>query len=175
MSYASAPGAKIFSGSCGMSPRKPAEVALITTSNFLPPSAAYALAEISQGVAPLENRCTSASALFSVRLAITNARGDSPSSGPATPNDAPPAPSSSTFLPRNAQARFTMMSRTRPAPSVLSPMMSSTAAAPPAPSEPKASTLTAPACSARPLLRVANANASCLNGRVIFRPLPPAA
>ena len=56
------------------------------------------------------------------------------------------------------------MSRTRPAPSVLSPNA--------APSS-KRSVLTAPAACARALRRVAHANASSLNGSVTFSPRPP--
>jgi hypothetical protein len=60
--------------------------------------------------------------------------------------------------------KFSRMSRTSPAPSVLSPMIDSPS---------NLSVLTAPACVALSLRCVANSNASSLNGTVTLSPRPP--
>ena len=111
------------------------------------------------------NSADSCTALSGVRLTTSNCDGFSRSNGSSTPRAAPPAPSTSTRRPWTAQPRFTIMSRTRPMPSVLSPSIS-----PPAQG---VRVLTAPARRARSLSRSAKAKASCLNGTVTLRPAPP--
>ncbi|SST10734.1 Uncharacterised protein [Acinetobacter baumannii] len=67
------------------------------------------------------NRSARSTAFRAVRLAISNSAGHSPRKGSSTPRTAPPAPSRRTRLPRSSTPAFAVRSRSRPAPSVLSP------------------------------------------------------
>ncbi len=90
---------------------------------------------------------------------------DQSSSGPSMPRAAPPAPSTRMRRSRRSSPRFSIRSRTSPAPSVLSPYQR--------PSGSSISVFTAPASCARLECSEASANASTLNGTVTLRPRPP--
>src|SRR5476649_2110468 len=138
MSSASVPHSNTDEGTGGRSASRLAEVALMTMSNT-PVMSAYAQADTTPAPPSAENCATNASAVATVRLAMTSCAGRCSSIGSTTPRAAPPAPSSSTRLPVMGTPALLTMSATSPAPSVLSPMM---------PSSLKCSVLTAPAACA---------------------------
>ena len=90
----------------------------------------------------------------------------SASSGPSAPAAPPPAPIRRTRAPRRSTPALRSRSRTRPAPSVLSPSQ---------PSASKRSVLQAAATRARGVAVATRSNASNLNGIVTLQPLAPAA
>ncbi len=165
MSSASAPGRSVPAGSGGTAACRLAAVALINTSKSWPGESSGATdSGTSSRAALAAKRSISVCAFAPVRFATTSVAGRAPSSGSSAPPAAPPAPSSSTRLPRRLTPALPSMSRTRPAPSVLSP------------SQPSASNeivLTAPARRARSVSREQAANASPLNGTVTLQPCPP--
>ena len=152
-------------GTGGRSALSEAEVALMTMSK-LPWMPAKPQADSTPSPASAANCCTSASAVATVRLAITSVAGRCSRIGSTTPRAAPPAPSSSTRLPAIGVCALKTISVTRPAPSVLSPIM---------PSSLKTRVLTAPAAWARTVSAPASLCASSLKGTVTLAPLPPSA
>jgi len=105
-------------GKGGSSPARLADVALTMRSN----GAASSCAKPTPWTAPRsQNAAARVSARCAVRLAITTTLGASPSSGPRIPRVAPPAPMTSTRRWVMTSPRLSHRSRTRPAPSVLSP------------------------------------------------------
>ena len=105
-------------------------------------------------------------ALLAVRFTITSSAGCSANKGDNTPRAAPPAPINRIRLPFNTTWWLTVRSLTSPIPSVLSPYNLSFS---------NLMVFTAPARCALSLRSSTNAQASCLNGTVIFNPLPPCA